>query len=261
MFQQGGQDDQELFSAYLIKLFKPKSQQEFEDTISKLSEREINEIYKQYKSMENNQTIMAKMGAKINYISRLQGKCPEGYEVERFMAGGCVKCRRKAMAEGSKAMDVFKDKCGGKAKRRIKKSENGDKIAVNKTDTVHTSKGVYNVSNKKLPYKKMSKADYKGLPLKDKMKVDMKDQANGRGSNIGKKLSGGTITSFKCGGMTKKRIKKGGTVSNKWSIPSKASGDAIKHIKGGPGSADSTREMKFNGFQRKALAGKPYKSK
>jgi len=81
-FQQGGQDDQELFSAYLIKLFKPKSQQEFEDTISKLSEREINEIYKQYKSMENNQTIMAKMGAKINYISRLQGKCPEGYEVE-----------------------------------------------------------------------------------------------------------------------------------------------------------------------------------
>lgn len=265
-FQQGGQDDQELFSAYLIKLFKPKSQQEFEDTISKLSEREINEIYKQYKSMENNQTIMAKMGAKINYISRLQGKCPEGYEVERFMAGGCVKCRRKAMAEGSKAMDVFKDKCGGKAKRRIKKSENGDKIAVNKTDTVHTSKGIYNVSNKKLPYKKMSKADYKGLPLKDKMKVDMKDQANGRGasgagatrgSNIGKKLSGGTITSFKCGGMAKKRIKKnmGGTVSNKWSIPSKASGDAIKHIKGGPGSADSTREMKFNGFQRKALAG------
>lgn len=260
-FQQGGQDDdQELFSAYLIKLFKPKSQQEFEDTISKLSEREINEIYKQYKSMENNQTIM---GAKINYISRLQGKCPEGYEVERFMAGGCVKCRRKAMAEGSKAMDVFKDKCGGKAKRRIKKSENGDKIAVNKTDTVHTSKGIYNVSNKKLPYKKMSKADYKGLPLKDKMKVDMKDQANGRGasgagatrgSNIGKK---GTITSFKCGGMAKKRIKKnmGGTVSNKWSIPSKASGD------GGPGSADSTREMKFNGFQRKVLAGKPYKSK
>lgn len=271
-FQQGGQDDQELFSAYLIKLFKPKSQQEFEDTISKLSEREINEIYKQYKSMENNQTIMAKMGAKINYISRLQGKCPEGYEVERFMAGGCVKCRRKAMAEGSKAMDVFKDKCGGKAKRRIKKNENGNKIAVNKTDTVHTSKGIYNVSNKKLPYKKMSKADYKGLPLKDKMKVDMKDQANGRGasgagatrgSNIGKKLSGGTITSFKCGGMAKKRIKKnmGGTVSNKWSIPSKAGGDAIKHIKGGPGSADSTREMKFNGFQKKALAGKSYKSK
>lgn len=41
----------------------------------------------------------------------------------------------------------------------------------------------------------------------------------------------------------------------------KLSGDAIKHIKGGPGSADSTREMKFNGFQKKALAGKPYKSK
>ena len=71
-FQQGGQDDQELFSAYLIKLFKPKSQQEFEDTISKLSEREIKEIYKQYKSMENNQTIMAILRATNNNISSLQ---------------------------------------------------------------------------------------------------------------------------------------------------------------------------------------------
>lgn len=270
--QQGGQvdKDEELFAAYLIKLFKPKSQQEFEDTVSKLSEQQISELYKQYKSMENNQTLMAKIGAKINYISRLQGKCPEGYEVEKFMAGGCVKCKKKAMEAGGKSMDIFKDKCGGTAKKRIKKSENGNKIAVNKTDTVHTSKGVYNVSNKKLPYKKLSKTDYKNLPFEDKKKVDMKDQANGRavegagavkGNKIGKKQMGGTLLSFKCGGKSKKRIKKnmGGTVSNKWSIPTKANGNAIKHIKGEPGSADSTREMTFNKFQKAAVNGKPYK--
>ena len=57
----------------------------------------------------------AKDGARIDYIKRLQGRCPEGYEVEKYMAGGCVKCRKKAMAEGNKVIDEFKDKCGGKA--------------------------------------------------------------------------------------------------------------------------------------------------
>lgn len=272
--QQGGQmsNDEELFTAYLIKLFEPKSQQEFEDTVSKLSEKQISELYKQYKGMSNNQAIMAKMGAKVDYLSRLQGRCPEGYEVEKFMAGGCVKCRKKAEAAGSSAMNVFKDACGGKAKKRIKKSENGNKVTVNKTDTVHTSKGIYNISNKKLPYKSMSKADYRNLPLSDKKKVDMKDQANGRSgegtgavksNKIGKKQEGGTFASFKCGGKAKKRIKKnmGGTVSNKWSIPTKANGDAIKHIKGGPGAADSTRDMTLNKFQKSALKGKSYTSK
>lgn len=37
----------------------------------------------------------AKFGAKLVYISSLNGKCPEGYEVEKFMSGGCVKCAKK----------------------------------------------------------------------------------------------------------------------------------------------------------------------
>lgn len=214
MFQQGGQmnEEQQAFTAYLIKVLNPKDEVDFENKVAQLSENDLREFYKQYKAMEGNQISMAKLGAKLSYVQTLRGECPEGYEVEKYMAGGCVKCKKKA--EGAKVVDIFKDKCGGKAKKRVKKNmggtvDNSWSVAkdqkgavVNKADTVHTSKGVYNVSNKKLPYKKMSKEDYKKLPFKDKVKVDMKDQENGRGGEgahvvknkgIGKNYFGGTV--------------------------------------------------------------------
>jgi hypothetical protein len=200
MFQQGGQmnDEQKAFTAYLIKVLNPKDSADFEDKVAQLSENDLKEFYKQYKAMEGNQISMAKLGAKLSYVQTLRGECPEGYEVEKFMAGGCVKCKKKA--EGAKVVDIFKDKCGGKAKKRVKKDQKG--AVVNKADTVHTSKGVYNVSNKKLPYKKMTPADYKKLPHSEKVKVDMKDQANGKSASgagavknkgIGKNYFGGTV--------------------------------------------------------------------
>lgn len=200
MFQQGGQmnEEQKAFTAYLIKILNPRDQKDFEDKIAQLSENDLKEYYKQFKTMEGNQISMAKLGAKLNYVQTLRGECPEGYEVEKYMAGGCVKCKKKA--EGAKVVDIFKDKCGGKAKKRVKKDQKG--AVVNKTDTVHTSKGIYNVSNKKLPYKKMTPADYKKLPHNEKVKVDLKDQENGRGGEgahvvknkgIGKNFFGGSI--------------------------------------------------------------------
>lgn len=200
MFQQGGQmnDEQKAFTAYLIKVLNPKDAADFENKVAQLSESDLKEFYKQYKAMEGNQISMAKLGAKLNYVQTLRGECPEGYEVEKYMAGGCVKCKKKA--EGAKVVDIFKDKCGGKAKKRVKKDQKG--AVVNKADTVHTSKGIYNVSNKKLPYKKMTPADYKKLPHNEKVKVDLKDQENGRGGEgahvvknkgIGKNFFGGSI--------------------------------------------------------------------
>ncbi len=38
--------------------------------------------------LENTSVKSAKAGSKLDYIIRLNGGCPEGYEVERFMAGG-----------------------------------------------------------------------------------------------------------------------------------------------------------------------------
>lgn len=221
MFQQGGQmnEEQKAFTAYLIKILNPRDQKDFEDKIAQLSENDLKEFYKQYKAMEGNQISMAKLGAKLNYVQTLRGECPEGYEVEKYMAGGCVKCKKKA-AEGTKVVDIFKEKCGGKAKKRVKKNMGGTVdnswsvpkdqkgAVVNKADTVHTSKGVYNVSNKKLPYKKLSKEDYQKLPYKDKVKVDLKDQENGRGGEGAHVVKNKGIGKNYFGGSIKRRITK-----------------------------------------------------
>ena len=58
---------------------------------------------------------MAKDGAKLQYIKRLRGECPEGYEAVSYKIGGkvCKKCEK-----------IEAEKCGGKAKK-AKKCEDG----------------------------------------------------------------------------------------------------------------------------------------
>ena len=71
----------------------------------------------------------AKFGAKLTYIQRLRGECPDGYEMQYFKKGGqvCKKCMKKVQAkqEGGNVIEEFK--CGQKMKR-AKKAECGTKI-------------------------------------------------------------------------------------------------------------------------------------
>ena len=83
----------------------------------------------QFKSEVSGNAQIAKLGAKLEYINRLNNKCPEGYEVEKFLLGGkpCSRCKKvkKVKIEKSKngsAMDDIRDeiskkRCGGKAKK------------------------------------------------------------------------------------------------------------------------------------------------
>ena len=77
--------------------------------------------------LENTSVKSAKAGSKLDYIIRLNGGCPEGYEVERFMAGGkpCSRCKKKSTVQMKKGslMDSIKSeiessKCGGKMKKK-----------------------------------------------------------------------------------------------------------------------------------------------
>ena len=75
---------------------------------------------------------MARQGTKLQYVKRLRGECPEGFEMKMFKSGGviCSKCMRKAEAlqNGGKpakkndepeSVAKFKEmRCGGKAKRK-----------------------------------------------------------------------------------------------------------------------------------------------
>lgn len=66
------------------------------------------------------QTPQAKFGAKLNYIKKLRGQCPEGQEMQYFKSGGrlCKKCVEKQKDEVPFA------KCG----KKIKKKELGGDI-------------------------------------------------------------------------------------------------------------------------------------
>lgn len=89
-----------------------QSKEQFEQALQALGEDGVSLIYQQYQKdpqdvksiaslsaqiiQQKQQTKMARMGAQLNYVNFLRGKCPEGYEVEKFLDGGCVKCQKKS---------------------------------------------------------------------------------------------------------------------------------------------------------------------
>lgn len=131
---------QRAFVLYAAKVLKCNSPEELDKKLQNLSEDELNNLVQSFdqlynQQMENN-TIMARLGSKLNYIQKLNNKCPEGYEIEYYQAGGnvvttCKRCAQKgaipmaAKKNGGVAKDIKAEiaKCGCKTKK--KKAENG----------------------------------------------------------------------------------------------------------------------------------------
>lgn len=114
--------EQEEFTAFLINILEPTSQQDFENKIASMSEDELKELYRQFKQAKNQKlTRMAKDGLKFDFLEKYRGKCPDGTEM--FMSGGCVKCRDK------KNKMTIKNQDGGNIKERFKKGP-GDSDSV-----------------------------------------------------------------------------------------------------------------------------------
>lgn len=139
-------DDQKEFIQVLAAVMGVKSQEQLESGIKALGEDGIKTMYETYKQVKDmgeeglkqlkstyskimeSKTTYAKLGAKLNYIKQLRGECPEGYEIEKYLAGGCVACRKK-MKEGASVVERFKsEKCGGKMKKKPTKAQSGSKI-------------------------------------------------------------------------------------------------------------------------------------
>lgn len=66
-------------------------------------------------------------GAKLNYINKLNGKCPQGTHLSYYRIGGtlCKKCEADAYNESSDPIKAFKQKCGGKVKKAVKRKCGG----------------------------------------------------------------------------------------------------------------------------------------
>lgn len=132
-FQQGGQismDErqmQQAFLQYLMQKTGAQDESQLEQVIQQLGEDGLKQAYTQFmQEMQQQQVQAAKFGAKLNYIKKLNGQCPEGMEMHYYKQGGrlCRKCmqakqNREEKESSSKPIDSFK--CG----RKIKKNQKG----------------------------------------------------------------------------------------------------------------------------------------
>lgn len=140
-------DDKKEFVQVLAAIMGVQDQSELEQGIKALGEDGLKTMYETYKQVKDmgeeglkqlkstyskimeSKTTYAKLGAKLNYIKQLRGECPEGYEIEKYLAGGCVACRKK-MKEGASVVERFKsEKCGGKMKKKVPMASGGSKVS------------------------------------------------------------------------------------------------------------------------------------
>ena len=176
--EQGGQlnmNEQQLqqaFLQYLMQKTGAQNEQQLEQVVQQLGEDGLKQAYAQFmQEMQQQQVQAAKFGAKLNYIKKLNGQCPEGMEMYYYKQGGrlCRKCIQAKQNEEeieypSNPIDAFKcgrkmkkkkceiggtvdmDKCGNKMK---KKQQGGDLETSKPTKTNKTPFIVYNDKGKK----------------------------------------------------------------------------------------------------------------
>ena len=149
--QQGGQlnmNEQQLqqaFIQFLAQKTGAKSQEELEKAIQQMGEEGLKQAYAEFMQLLQQQQVQAaKFGAKLNYIKKLRGQCPDGYEVSYYKVGGtlCKKCRKKQIMQdgGDLPQDpIAQFKCG----RKLKKKKDGGDLETSKPTKTN-----------KTPYKK-----------------------------------------------------------------------------------------------------------
>lgn len=129
---------QRVFILYLAKVLKC-DESKIDDKIQNLPQNTLNQLvesFNQIYQQEMNETVMARLGAKLNYIKKLNNKCPDGYKVEKYEQGGktCIRCIENnsgalpvsAHKKGNKVISEIKSEIEGK--RKVQKNCSGNKV-------------------------------------------------------------------------------------------------------------------------------------
>ena len=191
--QYGGQlnmNEQELqqaFLQYLMQKTGAQNEQQLEQVVQQLGEDGLKQAYAQFmQEMQQQQVQAAKFGAKLNYIRKLNGQCPEGMEMYYYKQGGrlCRKCIQAKQNEEeieypSNPIDAFK--CGRKMKK--KKCEIGGTVDMDKCGAKMKKKkcedgGIVNIDKCGAKIKK-KKCENGGLISFDKCGNKMKKKQQG----------------------------------------------------------------------------------
>lgn len=182
-------NDQELqkaFMAYLIEDaaaqgMQIQSEQDLQAYAQQLGEEGLKAKYQEFmQKMQGG--VKAALGAKLNYIHKLKGNCPEGEELVYMKQGGrmCPVCQKKAeKAENGKKLPKRNAVSDFKEKRK----------QINPNDTVNTKFGPRDL-NGKTNYKKYD-SKKENYDFETRMRVQEKDEKSGKkviGSACGSKM-------------------------------------------------------------------------
>ena len=189
--QQGGtmQNEQELQKAFMAFLIEDaaaqgmqiQSEQDLQAYAQQLGEEGLKAKYQEFmQKMQGG--VKAALGAKLNYIHKLKGNCPEGEELVYMKQGGrmCPVCQKKAeKAENGKKLKNKNAVSDFKEKRK----------QINPNDTVNTKFGPRDLNGKtKYPKYNAKKENYN---FETRMRVQEKDEKSGKkviGSACGSKM-------------------------------------------------------------------------
>lgn len=185
--QMNEQELQKAFMAYLIEDaatqgMQIQSEQDLQAYAQQLGEEGLKAKYQEFmQKMQGG--VKAALGAKLNYIHKLKGNCPEGEELVYMKQGGrvCPVCQKKAeKAENGKKLPKKNAVADFKEKRKH----------INPNDTVNTKFGPRDLNGKtKYPKYNAKKENYN---FETRMRVQEKDEKSGKkviGSACGSKMN------------------------------------------------------------------------
>ena len=204
------------FISWLSEILKVNEPDQLDLEIKRLGKDKLDELANQFnkeiwpimaQQLENTSVKSAKAGSKLDYITRLNGGCPEGYEVERFMAGGkpCSRCKKKSTVQMKKGslMDSIKseiesNKCGGKMKKKKKMQEGGKYNEGEHANLIEKYKKGQVKQNspehRRLQELNRNSGHHEdGWSPKKKVKTPTKEQSKKAAENIKKHLQGGIL--------------------------------------------------------------------
>lgn len=163
-FQNGGATQDQVMEAFKQWVAQKLQDGEIQESDLK-DQNKLKQLFQLFaKEQQGVQTAMN--GAKLNYINQLNGKCPQGTHLSYYRIGGtlCKKCEADAHNESSDPIKAFKQKCGGK----VKKKELGGEMDDKKPKLVKKSQPKPGVKKPQTPTKPADKRpgpkDLKKLP-------------------------------------------------------------------------------------------------
>lgn len=185
------QELQKAFMAYLIEDaaaqgVQIQSEQDLQAYAQQLGEEGLKVKYQEFMQKMQGQSVKAALGAKLNYIRKIKGMCPDGEETYFFKEGGSIKSGCKpCMAKAQKGQEL---KTKGNAIQDFKNKRKH----INESDTVHTKYGIRDLNgNTKYPKWNPKKENY---TTQERQRVVEKDWDSGK-----------KIKVEACGGKAKKK--------------------------------------------------------